>query len=352
MVSLVTQNSALPGAPDFSGKGVSYLETDWDDILRPGQPPLWALLDGVNCPEASQRLPVSNQPNACLYTTTDPGTKASAPWLVLLEPDSDTVQWLKRLPHDQHWGIMFQSKAPLKDLRAHLRKFTMLWTPADQNAPVYFRFYDPRVAVDMAQALEPWKFSRFMAPLECLIAPLSPLMIVPETLRLTTPLALDTEAVECKGRMVSVTLDDTQRDDTQNAKSFSISHVEFDRFGVLQKQKANRKMAREMMPAYPNHSPPAILAAVEHAAGIGQTYGMTSKKQTRTLTKCVLEFGENCLETYPGLTKTIANRNIEAWQRRRIVEEWIPRGRIRRDLMQKTQSQMIHPYFMQDKTRK
>lgn len=59
-------------------------------------------------------------------------------------------------------GILLQSDATIRELRAHLRRFTMLWTPADDHAPVYFRFYDPRVVVDMAQALEPWKLGRFL----------------------------------------------------------------------------------------------------------------------------------------------------------------------------------------------
>ncbi|PMR72357.1 DUF4123 domain-containing protein [Halomonas heilongjiangensis] len=326
---------------------VHYDDIAWPGLFTPTSAPLWAVIDGVNCRDVMERLGSAEVQSACLYATTDSATRAIAPWLVRLEPDSEIRQWLESLPQDQHWGILLQSHATLKQLRSHLRKFTLLWTPANDQAPVYFRFYDPRVALDMAQALEQWKLAAFMAPLEALIVGLSPLVNVPDAANLSDPPHFAATPQEVQGRLLRLTLNESgterDRDTLSPGRSFAIDQPEFARFGSLQKTRAQRKLARELTEPYSMTPLEEILAAVEAADSLGQRYGMTSGKQVATLVKCVLEFGQDFLHDYQDAKGILNHPSKLPWQKRKLIEEWIPRGRIRRDfLKQQAQTRVIH----------
>ncbi|MCE8033245.1 DUF4123 domain-containing protein [Billgrantia tianxiuensis] len=342
MLPLLPEAAAPAEEPGPPPPPVRYDEITWPDLFTsttPTSPPLWAVIDGVNCRDVMQRLASAEVQSACLYATTDAATRAIAPWLVRLEADSEIRHWLQSLPQDQHWGILLQSHATLKQLRSHLRKFTMLWIPANDQAPVYFRFYDPRVALDMAQALAPWKLAAFMAPLETLIVGLSPLMTVPDTANLRDPPHFAATPQEVQGRLLRLALSDaaTERDREANAitpgRSFAIDPTEFARFGALQKTRAQRKLARELMEPYAETPLADLLAAVEAAERIGQRHGMTSGKQVATLAKCVLEFGQDFLHEYRDAQGILNHPGKLPWQKRKLMEEWIPRGRIRRDFL-------------------
>ncbi|MCS2609270.1 DUF4123 domain-containing protein [Halomonas dongshanensis] len=307
---------------------VSYAETTWDALFGPHQPPLWAVVDGINCREARQRLLASDAQHACLYAATDAATQTNAPWLVRIEADSDIRAWLENLPHDQHWGILLQSTATLKQLRLHLRKFTMLWTPANAQAPVYFRFYDPRVALDMSQALEPWKLAAFMAPLRSIIVPASPLMVFPSDLTLAPPVELDTPASEIQGRLTQVSLSEQAREACRHRRQFAVGQDEFARFGALMQQRAQAALALSMTPQYPQKTAQQLLSAVHTAVQLGQRYSLASKKQTRTLTTCVLEFGNHFPAQQDEARQILENPKLAAWRKRDRLEAWLPRGRV------------------------
>ncbi|MGR2740607.1 DUF4123 domain-containing protein [Billgrantia sp. Q4P2] len=349
MLPILPESTAPTEEPIPSAPPVRYDEIAWPDLFTSTSAPLWAVIDGVNCREAVQRLAAAEVQSACLYATTDAATRAIAPWLVRLEPDSEIRHWLAGLPQEQHWGLLLQSHATLKQLRSHLRKFTMLWTPANDQAPVYFRFYDPRVALDMAQALAPWKLAAFMAPLDALIVGLSPLMTVPDAANLSDAPHFAATPQEVQGRLLRLALNDTagDRDKETNptvpGRSFAIDPTEFASFGALQKIRAQRKLARELTETYAVTPLEEILAAVEAAGRLGQRYGMTSGKQVATLAKCVLEFGQDFLHEYQDAKGILNHPGKLAWQKRKLIEEWIPRGRIRRDfLKQQAQISVIH----------
>lgn len=312
---------------------VRYDEIAWPDLFTPDQPPLWAVIDGVNCREAMERLTRGEVQSCCLYSTTDAATQAIAPWLVRLEPDSEIRVWLEGLPQDQHWGILLQSHATMKQLRTHLRKFTMLWTPANDQAPVYFRFYDPRVALDMSRALEHRKLAAFMAPFEALIVGLSPLMMLPDTVDIAEPPHFASTADDVQGRLIRLTMEALYRCAETQARSFPISQSEFKRFGDLQQAKANRKLARDFIEQYPAIPPQELLAAVEAARKLGRRHDMTSKKQIVTLAKCILEFGETFPTQYPDTREILDNPRMASWRKRNLLEQWLPRGRVRKALL-------------------
>lgn len=312
---------------------VNYQETVWQALFAPHQPPLWAVIDGVNCREAVQRLSQAEAQSACLYASTDSATQANAPWLVRLEADSDLRTWLEGLPQDQHWGILLQSNATLKQLRSHLRKFTMLWTPANDQAPVYFRFYDPRVALDMSQALEPWKLAAFMAPLETVIVPASPLMVFPTELALTPEIELDTDASDVQGRLVRIALSDDARAANGQGRQFAIGQAEYQRFGELAQSRASQALARSLKERYPQVSEGERMRAVIDATQLGERYGLASKKQIQTLVICVLEMGADFAQLLPDAKRILGNAKLAGWRKCQLLEEWLPRGRIRHALL-------------------
>ncbi|MFG6668813.1 DUF4123 domain-containing protein [Halomonas sp. HNIBRBA4712] len=317
-----------PVAPEPVAPPIAYSETTWPALLAPNQPPLWAVIDGVNCREIQARLRQSDAQHACLYAATSEETRANAPWLVRIEADSDLRAWLENLPQDQHWGVLFHSHATLRQLRAHFRKFTMLWTPANDQAPVYFRFYDPRVALDMTQALEPWKLAAFMAPLESLTLPLSPLMAVPAELPLTPEMTFDTAPEAVQGRLGQITLSRKVRDANPQGRQFAIDEKAFAHFGTLMQQRAQAGMALALGEPYPEQSAQQRLAAVHTAVQLGQRYGLSSKKQTRTLATCVLEFGNRFPAHQDEARQILETPRLAAWRKRDRLEAWLPRGRV------------------------
>lgn len=332
MLPLLPEKAPEP-APAVTLPPVNYQEATWQALFAPHQLPLWAVIDGVNCREALARLSQTDAQHACLYASTDTATQANAPWLVRLEADSEIRIWLESLPQDQHWGILLQSHATLKQLRTHLRKFTMLWTPANDQAPVYFRFYDPRVALDMSQALKPWKLAALMAPLEAVIVSASPLMVFPEALALNPSIALDAEASDVQGRLVRIALSDDARVANGQGRQFAIGAEEFARFGSLVQQRAQAALALSLTPAYPNVSVDELLVSVKAAAQLGQRYGLASKKQVKLLAKCVIALGATFPKRHPEALQILENPNMAAWRRRDQLETWLPRGRIRHALL-------------------
>ncbi|KPQ19141.1 MULTISPECIES: DUF4123 domain-containing protein [unclassified Halomonas] len=332
MLPLLSEKAPGP-EPAVTLPPVNYQEITWQALFALHQPPLWAVIDGVNCRDAMARLGQAEAQSACLYASTDTATQANAPWLVRLEADSDLREWLESLPQDQHWGILLQSNATIKQLRSHLRKFTMLWTPANDQAPVYFRFYDPRVALDMGQALEPWKLAAFMAPIEALILPVSPLMALPPELEFAPAMALDTDASEVQGCLVCISLSDDARAVNGQGRQFAIGQAEYQHFGELAQSRASQALARSLKERYPQVSEGERMRAVIEATQLGQRYGVQSKKQIKTLAICVLEVGADFPQRHPDAQRILDNAKLAGWRKCQLLEEWLPRGRIRHALL-------------------
>ena len=137
-----------------------------DFIGRQSQP-VWALIDGVSCkplPDLAQRYP-----GECLYNAGVKSDTAHAPWLFRVQPDGPLAEELALLPADMHWGVLFTSVVSSERLRSHFRRFTMIWVDGREdldNAPVYFRFYDPRVMLDCFEALLPAHLAALLQPVQ------------------------------------------------------------------------------------------------------------------------------------------------------------------------------------------
>ena len=119
----------------------------------------YAILDGAKIDGLAERLETAELPHACLFANSD-DLGAVAPWLVQLDRDTPLVRQLftagegPRALWGADAGVFLRSALPLADLRAHLRRFTKVRADAEA-APVFFRFWEPRVMARYVQAHDP-----------------------------------------------------------------------------------------------------------------------------------------------------------------------------------------------------
>ncbi len=124
----------------------------------------WAIVDAAAEPELFTMLELYDPPNASLYAepiAEDIGRLA--PYLVQINEGSR--QWL--MHRSTPWGIWLESKAEMKALRQHLRKYLHVQIP-DEEKPVFFRFYDPRNIWALLQVLSPWEQHTFLGPVDAI----------------------------------------------------------------------------------------------------------------------------------------------------------------------------------------
>lgn len=122
---------------------------------------LYAIIDGALEADLQLMLERYNPPHCCLYAEpVQPELLELAPWLVMV--DQQVEAWLGT--RETPWGIYIYSKANIKSLRQHLRKYLHVLIP-DQEKPVYFRFYDPRNIWDFLQILSDWDVHTFLGPI-------------------------------------------------------------------------------------------------------------------------------------------------------------------------------------------
>ena len=119
---------------------------------------VYAVIDAAKVFGMPEMLEASGMEHACLFQ----GDAAEelrdvAPWLVKLEAGRKFTQGLFS-SGDTHWqmldrepGIFLRSSASLRDLRAHLRKFTRIRDEAGKW--YYLRFWEPRRADQTFAAL-------------------------------------------------------------------------------------------------------------------------------------------------------------------------------------------------------
>lgn len=295
------------------------IETSWDKLFLPGADPLWAVIDAVNWPDAVAILD-GRADATCLYASPNPATKAVAPWLVRLTKDSPVTALVKSQPQDRHVGILLHSKWSMESLRKHLRKFTMVWTPANQNAPVYFRFYDPRVLMDMVDAITPENWDIFSAPFSSLIAPLSPKTILPVGSKTDAPCDIFDPADRYQGRLMRIICGNC----TSPSGKFGITQTEFDRFSARQMTKSKRALALSLFAAmgsfYPKES---FVRAAEGAPELANRYGLRSKNQVHAVARCLLILGPDFPKGYPAAEAILNDRQLLAWQRKNKLQDWL-----------------------------
>lgn len=120
----------------------------------------YAIIDAASEPDVFSLLDEYNPPVCCLYSEPlQPEIAELAPYLV--EVTDDVRKWLDA--RQTPWGIYVCATVNMRELRHHLRKFTMVIIP-DQEKPVFWRFYDPRNIREILETFDGWRLHTFLGP--------------------------------------------------------------------------------------------------------------------------------------------------------------------------------------------
>ena len=297
-------------------------EIGWETLLEAGRP-LWAVIDGVNWPGISAELVRAETDHCCLYSTLDPESRAMAPWLTRLKPTSGFVQKLRARGHDSHSFILLSGGGTLEAMRAHLRRFTMLSIP-ESDAPVYFRFYDPRVMIDAIEAMPESFLASFTQPLDAIALPLSPQCLLPESDGFAGDTNPFDDAEDYQGRML-----EWGRGAAMTPSRRGPAHVsppEMAAMGARMQRRAILKLARRLHDEFAdltsqNRSLRVAEAAPEHAA----RFGLASLAEVTMFARAQLLFGTNFDDRYPEAGMILSNRALLNWQKSDQLSAWFDR---------------------------
>lgn len=277
-------------------------EIPWAELWQLRQP-VWAIIDAVAWPEILPLMKSRPDRSACLYTTPDPQKQAAAPWLVRMVQGEEIPLRFKALPEERHGGILFASDKSAEELRRHFRRFTLAWLP-DRDAAVYFRFYDPRVFMDMTEALKPGHLAAISAVVDAFYLPRS---------------ADNPDMSPAPGRLAVYR--------PPQAKiingNFRIDGSELERFNLLNRRRFALRIARKLAAAAGReHGLAACNAAALSAIEVGERFGMTSKAQVSVLARAVLFFGADFDRQYAEAARILAGNDL-AFQRKDMLLKWI-----------------------------
>mgnify|MGYP000406847271 CR=1 FL=1 len=126
---------------------------------------LFAILDATRFESLAATLRHSDLEYESLFSGEDALLlEAEAPFIVALEREKSDV-WKPILRYAQHRnaGILVASKEDLGKVRRHWKKWLSVKIP-DQEKPVLFRFYDPRVLLAFVMTLPPADAAAFFGP--------------------------------------------------------------------------------------------------------------------------------------------------------------------------------------------
>ena len=314
-------------APPAAAPGVTaheppplWRETGWPALLD-SRKPIWAVIDGVNWPGIPAALVQAGTEHCCLYSTLDLESRAMAPWLVRVEPASEFARLLRARSHDGHSHVLLCADSTLEKMRAHLRRFTMLSIP-DADAPVYFRFYDPRVMLDAIEAMPESFLDSFAQPLDAIILPLSPQCLLPADGRSSGPVTDPFDDVaDYQGRLL-----EWRRGDAASPARRGPGHVsppEFTAMGARMHRRAILRLARRLHDAFgdlttQNRCLTVAGAAPAHAA----RFGLASLAEVTVVARAQLLFGTNFDERHPEAAYILNDASLLNWQKSDRLAEW------------------------------
>lgn len=130
---------------------------------------LYAVLDGIMVPDLPKRLHETRIPNHCLVKgNLTPDVAHSAPYLVMLSPDSKLTDWVLAESIGKFWGIFVTSGHSILQLRLHFRSILKVYD--DEGNRKTFRFYDPRVLRNHLPALSGAELGGFFGKVDTFFA--------------------------------------------------------------------------------------------------------------------------------------------------------------------------------------
>ena len=282
-------------------QGTEY--APWHQLWRE-QHTVWAIIDAVAWPESLDTLRRDSINSLCLYSTPDPDKQAAAPWLCRMDERSELTRNFMALPETRHGGILFTSNRSAAALRMHFRRFTMAWLP-NHSAPVYFRFYDPRVFMDMTKALKAERLAAISAPVGTFYIPRS------------ADSSFDAEA-EAGPLMVfrAPKAEPVHGNFVLNLDEMACFDEVYLRRLIL---RIARKLSRAAGQSYGLE---ACLKATQDAVDIGRRFGMESKAQISVLARAVLMFGTNFWQVDAEAHGILSSDDL-AFQRKDRLMGWM-----------------------------
>lgn len=143
----------------------SFEEALSECLDKPGT--LFGVLDACDEPKIPEKVALlGDEAAVSLYSgNAQRDNWAIAPYLVVV--DEQLLDWMKIELGDDPWGLLISSRADLKILRAHLRKFLIVEDPLGNS--LYFRYYDPRVLVTFLRTSNFDDVSKFFGPVDSLM---------------------------------------------------------------------------------------------------------------------------------------------------------------------------------------
>ena len=151
----------------------------WSQLKQPGQPAPYMLIDCAGVEGGAERLPRDIFDEfECLFT----GDLAEeledvAPYLGCLASLGPETQAVVEDLLARHLGILVTLPPPtgndeppsFAQVHRHFRKFNVVYGP--EGKPLFFRYYDPRVIVDVLKVLDEQQLKAFFGPVErlCLV---------------------------------------------------------------------------------------------------------------------------------------------------------------------------------------
>lgn len=129
---------------------------------------VFAVFDGASVKGLREKLWEKEPQHVCLWRgELAPDMAEVAPYLIELEPDAEFTQWVLEKGWGNHWGIFVATGEPLRSLRQHFRRLTMVRDPDGKS--LYFRFYDPRVLRIFLPTCTPDELRDFFGPVACFV---------------------------------------------------------------------------------------------------------------------------------------------------------------------------------------
>jgi hypothetical protein len=146
----------------------------WSQLKQPGQPAPYMLIDCAGVEGGAERLPRDIFDEfECLFT----GDLAEeledvAPYLGRLASLGPETQAVVEDLLERHLGILVTLPPPagsdeppsFSQVHRHFRKFNVVYGP--EGKPLFFRYYDPRVIVDVLKVLDEQQLKGFFGPMD------------------------------------------------------------------------------------------------------------------------------------------------------------------------------------------